>query len=46
MELRHVDLSFNNLTVLPALSATAKKKLRVLIVAGNRITSLHGTPEE
>ena len=42
MELTYVDLSYNVLTVLPSFSATAKKKLRVLLLAGNKLVDLSG----
>ncbi|XP_070174710.1 serine/threonine-protein kinase 11-interacting protein-like isoform X2 [Littorina saxatilis] len=45
MELRYVDLSYNDLTLMPAFSATAKKKLRVLLLAGNRLINLSGVEE-
>ncbi|XP_076437348.1 uncharacterized protein LOC143276620 isoform X2 [Babylonia areolata] len=45
MELTHLDLSHNHLSVLPSVSATAKKKLRVLRLAGNKIGSLSGVEE-
>ncbi|KAL8608016.1 hypothetical protein ACOMHN_023832 [Nucella lapillus] len=45
MDLTHLDLSHNHLTVLPSVSATAKKKLRVLKLQANKISSLTGVEE-
>ena len=37
-----MDLSYNCLSALPSFSATAKKKLKILLLAGNKIMDLTG----
>lgn len=40
-----MDLRFNRLQSLPILSATVKRKLRVLLLGGNNISDLRGMCE-